>query len=92
MLLFQAIERATGVDVTLLDFEVRSVSVGEDAQGEVAVLVRCEDRDYRGHGVSTDITEAGALAFLDVINRVLRARERNARAAETSASVAAGSI
>ena len=89
---FQAIERATGVDVTLLDFEVRSVSVGEDAQGEVAVLVRFEDRDYRGHGISTDITEAGALAFLDVINRVLRARERNARAEETTASLAAGSI
>ena len=78
--------------MTLLDFEVRSVSVGEDAQGEVAVLVRSEDRDYRGHGISTDITEAGALAFLDVINRVLRARERNARAEETTASLAAGSI
>ena len=60
--------------------------------GEVAVLVRFEDRDFRGHGISTDITEAGALAFLDVINRVLRARERNARAAETTASLAAGSI
>ena len=89
---FQAIEKATGVEVTLMDFEVRSVSVGEDAQGEVAVHVHCDDRDYRGLGVSTDITEAGALAFLDVINRIIRARERNADIAETTASLAAGSI
>jgi hypothetical protein len=33
----KAIERATGVDVVLRKFEVRSVSAGEDAQGEALV-------------------------------------------------------
>ncbi|MGC4111340.1 MAG: hypothetical protein QM747_13130 [Nocardioides sp.] len=32
-------ERATGVDVVLRKFEVRSVSAGEDAQGEALVIV-----------------------------------------------------
>src|SRR5690606_41889912 len=30
------------------------------------------ERSHRGHGVSTDIVEAGALAYLDVINRICR--------------------
>jgi 2-isopropylmalate synthase len=89
---FKAIERATGVEAPLMEFDVRSVSIGEDAQGEVAVHVQCDGRDYRGLGVSTDITEAGALAFLDVINRILRARERSAGLADRKASLAAGSI
>ena len=52
--------------------------MGEDAQGEVTVTVEYDGQSYRGHGVSTDIVEAGALAYLDVINRICR---RNAATA-----------
>ena len=31
---FKSIERITGIDVTLRDYRVRSVTIGEDAQGE----------------------------------------------------------
>jgi 2-isopropylmalate synthase len=68
--LFKAIERVTGVNLTLRDYEVRSVSVGEDAMGEVAVEVEHGGRTHRGVFSSTDIIEASARAFLQVVNRI----------------------
>jgi 2-isopropylmalate synthase len=72
---FRALERAVGFEMQLKKFEVRSVTMGEDAQGEVTVTVEYNGNSYRGHGVSTDIVEAGALAYLEVINRVARRRD-----------------
>jgi 2-isopropylmalate synthase len=69
---FKALDRATGVAMVLTNFEVRSVTMGEDAQGEVTVTVEYNGASYRGSGISTDIVEAAALAYLDIINRVSR--------------------
>ncbi len=68
---FKTIERITGIDVKLRDFSVRSVSEDEDAQGEAQVEAEHGGRILRGRAVSTDIIEASALAFLQVINRAL---------------------
>ncbi|MBN2369971.1 MAG: 2-isopropylmalate synthase [Vicinamibacteria bacterium] len=68
--LFTAIERITGVNVVLKDYEVRSVTVGEDAQGEVSVEVEHGGRSWRGQATSTDILEASARAFLLAVNRI----------------------
>ena len=70
--IFQAIERATGLAPHLRSYQVRSLTDGEDAQGEVVLEVDHETRTYRGRGVSTDIVEASAQAFLDVVNRIER--------------------
>lgn len=68
---FQCIERITGItDVTLKDYHVRSITVGEDAQGEAVIEVEHQGKTHRGRGVSTDIVEASAQAFLQVINRI----------------------
>jgi 2-isopropylmalate synthase len=72
---FKALERAAGIDLDLKNFEVRSVTMGEDAQGEVTVTVEYNGMSFRGNGVSTDIVEAGAQAYLEVINRVCRRRD-----------------
>ena len=68
----RAIERAAGNELKLTDFAVRSVSEGGDAQGQAQLTVRHNERDWRGHGVSTDIVEATALAALDIVNRIER--------------------
>jgi 2-isopropylmalate synthase len=73
--LFTTIERITGVKVELRDYQVRSVSVGEDAQGEARVEVEHNGRLQRGQAVSTDIIEASALAFLQAINRLAMRRQ-----------------
>jgi 2-isopropylmalate synthase len=67
---FKAIERITGIEVRLRDFRIRSVSGGEDAQGEAHVEAEFNGRAISGRAVSTDIIEASALAFLQVINRI----------------------
>ena len=72
---FKTIERITGIDIQLKDYRVRSVTVGEDAQGEASIEAEHDGRTFRGRGVSTDIIEASALAFLQVINRVLLRRQ-----------------
>lgn len=68
---FKAIERITGVDVQLKDYQVRSISMGEDAQGEAQLEAEYNGRIVRGRGYSTDVIEASALAFLQIINRIL---------------------
>jgi len=73
---FIALEEATGINLSLRNFELHSATVGEDAQGEATVIVDFNGQSYRGHGASQDIVEAGARAYLEVINRILRRRER----------------
>jgi 2-isopropylmalate synthase len=68
---FKCIERITGVEgLKLRDYRVRNITVGEDAQGEALVEVEYEGKALSGRGVSTDIVEASAQAFLQVVNRV----------------------
>ena len=76
---FKAIELATGHTVKLRKFEVRSVSEGEDAQGEALVYVEYNGRSYRGSSVSTNIIESSARAFLEVINRIELSRQNGTR-------------
>ena len=78
---FKAVEDATGIVVQLRKFEVRSVSVGEDAQGEAIVTVEYNGRAYRGTSVTTDIVESGVRAFLEVLNRIEASRQTAARSA-----------
>jgi 2-isopropylmalate synthase len=80
----KALETATQRHPALCKFEVRSVSLGEDAQGEALITVEHEGRSYRGVGVSTDIIEAAARAFLEVINRIETARSPERRSVDNS--------
>ena len=80
---FKAIEAATGIDVKLRKFEVRSVTVGEDAQGEAVVTVEYNGRAYRGSSITTDIVESGVRAFLEVVNRIESMRATAARMARS---------
>jgi 2-isopropylmalate synthase len=67
---FKAIERITGIEAKLRDYRIQSVTVGEDAQGEVSLEVEHETGVYRGRALSTDVIEGSARAFLDVVNRI----------------------
>jgi len=73
---FQALEQATGVEMVLCNFQLHSASIGDDAQGEVTVTVEIEGQSFRGRGTSVDIVEAGCRAGLEVMNRILRRRQR----------------
>ena len=85
--IFSAIQRVTGVEVTLEDYSTRAVTGGKDAQGEATVRLNHHGTLVRGRGVSTDVIEAAALAYLTAINRVRSALARGP-SGEASESVA----
>ena len=66
---FNALERIMGIEGRLDDFVVKSVTRGKDALGQVDVRLHAAGRDRHGRGVSTDIIEAGARAYLQALNR-----------------------
>jgi 2-isopropylmalate synthase len=68
--MFAVIQRITCVSAQLVNYEVRSVTGGKDAQGEAFVELVHSERKIRGRGVSTDILEASAKAYLAAINRI----------------------
>jgi 2-isopropylmalate synthase len=67
---FAAIDRITGIALTVQDYRVRAVTVGQDAQGEATVEAIYEGRKLTARAVSTDIVEASAQAYLEIINRI----------------------
>jgi 2-isopropylmalate synthase len=69
----RAIGRAVGQTFELVDFNIRALSEGGDAQGQATLGVRHNGKELRGRGVSTDIVEAAALAALEIANRIERA-------------------
>ncbi|HVE47340.1 MAG TPA: 2-isopropylmalate synthase [Acidimicrobiales bacterium] len=73
----KAIKAATGVDGTLTDFNVSSVTGGVDALGDVIIQLESDGVKVSGRGVSTDVVEASARAFLNATNKVVRARTRH---------------
>ena len=85
---FGALERATGIELELKNFEVQGVTTGDDAQGEVTVTVEYQGQSFRGHAVSTDIVESAAMAYLEVINRVLRRIEAQGKTTDEQATTA----
>lgn len=74
---YKAIEKITGVKGHLLDYAIQSVTRGEDAMGEVTVKVESEGIIVTALGVSTDIVEASAKAYIHAVNKILA--HRNAK-------------
>jgi 2-isopropylmalate synthase len=72
--IYNAIDFVTKEEVELEDYSIKSVSHGKDALGEVHVVLRQKDVSVQGRGVSTDILEASAKAYLDAVNRLVERR------------------
>ncbi len=70
---FRAINAAAGVDVKLGEFTIGAVTEGQDALGEVSVVVEVGGMSGAGQGVSTDIIDAAARAYVRALS-VARAR------------------
>jgi len=68
---FVALERVVGLSATLTDFEVSSVSSGKDALGQVNVTIQHGSETYHGTGISTDVIEAAAVAYLQSLNKAM---------------------
>jgi len=82
---YHALESLTGVPLELDSYELRSVGSGKDALGEVTIRVRNEARLIQGRGLSTDVVEASAKAYVDVLNKLVAGQVRGAHAGAVAA-------
>ncbi|MHC4633238.1 MAG: alpha-isopropylmalate synthase regulatory domain-containing protein, partial [Planctomycetota bacterium] len=68
---YEAIKEATGQSPKLENYSIRAVTSGKEALGEATVRITEDGRTIIGRGISTDIIEASARAFIDAINRMV---------------------
>jgi 2-isopropylmalate synthase len=86
--IFRAINVATGVDAQLREFRVDAVTGGQDALGEVSVIVELDGQSASGQGVATDILEAAGIAYVRALGSAVRKSQVAARADEEDAALA----
>ncbi|MGO9751202.1 MAG: 2-isopropylmalate synthase [Solirubrobacteraceae bacterium] len=98
--IFHAINAATGADVKLREFRVEAVTGGQDALGETSVVLELGGGDTStgkpilgsGQGVSTDILEAAARAYVRALSSAMRRRGVAAEAEAATAQAAAQTV
>ncbi len=74
---YEAIREATGLSPKLESYSIRAVTGGKEALGEATVKIKDDGRVFIGRGVSTDIIEASAKAYVDAINRMLSTKKQD---------------
>jgi 2-isopropylmalate synthase len=85
--IFRAINTATGCDARLREFRVDAVTGGQDALGETSVVLDLGGVTGSGQGVSTDILEAGARAYVRALSNAVRRRSVAEEAEAVAAAV-----
>ncbi|MFA5144218.1 MAG: 2-isopropylmalate synthase [Candidatus Omnitrophota bacterium] len=71
---YKAIDKITGQTGKLIDYQIRSVTSGKDALGEVSVKIASKGGIVSGRGASTDIIEASVKAYLNAANKLVYKR------------------
>jgi 2-isopropylmalate synthase len=66
-----AIDAITGLKGRLKDYQLRAVTSGKDALGEVSVKVDFDGTVVTGKASSTDVVEASARAYVNALNRLV---------------------
>lgn len=70
--LFNVIDRITGNTLKLQDYTLKSVTRGSEAMGDATVKLQNKDGSLLlGKGLSTDILEASAKAYLNALSKTL---------------------
>ncbi|MDD3905869.1 MAG: 2-isopropylmalate synthase [Candidatus Omnitrophica bacterium] len=72
---YKAIDKITGLTGKLLDYQIRSVTSGKDALGEVLIKISSKGNIVSGRGASTDIIEASVKAYLSAANKLVYKRQ-----------------
>ncbi len=65
---FQAINAATGIAAKLSEFTIGAVTEGQDALGEVSIVLEVDGFTGAGQSVSTDIIDAAARAYVRALS------------------------
>jgi len=76
----KAISQVTGASARLERYEIRAVTSGTEAMGEVTVQLEEHGQKVVGRGASTDVIEASAKAYIDGLNQLARRAMRRTTA------------
>lgn len=68
---YKAIAKITKTKASLLKFEVKSITGGTDALGEVMVSLKSGGRVVRGYGADCDIIVASCKAYISALNKLV---------------------
>jgi 2-isopropylmalate synthase len=74
---YKAIVAVTETKSNLLKFEVKSITGGTDALGEVLVSLEENGMRVRGQGADTDILVASAKAYINALNKLAARKKSN---------------
>ena len=72
----KAISEVTRTSAKLLRYDIRAVTSGTEALGEVTVQLEEDGRKVVGRGASTDVIEASANAYIDGLNKLASLRSK----------------
>ena len=72
----KAIESLVNTGSTLALYSVNNITTGTDAQGEVTVRLEKAGRIVNGSGADTDIVIASAKAYINAINKLQSADQK----------------
>lgn len=67
--IYRTLRAIIGIEDTLEEYSVKSITEGLDAQGDVTIRIRVEDAIHTGRSADQDILVASARAYLNAINR-----------------------
>ncbi|UWG98131.1 2-isopropylmalate synthase [Dehalobacter sp. DCM] len=67
---FNAIDRISGNEARLEDYSIKSVSRGKEALGNATVKIFSGGNYYVGKGISTDVIDASAHAYVDALSKI----------------------
>lgn len=71
--IYKTVDKITGLQCVLVNYAINAITGGKDALGDVTVKLKCQGREkvFTGRGVSTDILEASAKAYVNAVNKLL---------------------
>ncbi len=78
---YNAITKAVGFEVKLENYTIRAVTGSSEALGEAVLRIRHEGEAFVGRGLSTDIIEASAKAYISALNHMVARRKMAAESA-----------
>ncbi|TEB14580.1 2-isopropylmalate synthase [Pelotomaculum sp. FP] len=78
----RAVDKITGINCTMISWGINAITAGKDALGDVTLKITTDgQRVYTGRGISTDVLEASAKAYINAVNKLVWEAEQ-AKAAE----------
>ncbi len=73
---YNAVARIMGEHPTLASYDIKAITAGEDALGEVTVRIEKDGVLFTGKGLATDVIESSVCAYINAVNRMLAAKAK----------------